>query len=172
MSDIFKALETSLKRGVLLFGSTKGPDKTVWTTGGHYIAFVDYKVVAGKHYFYLKDSGGRKHDKWWCYEKSMKNDVRQVWICTGTKETQKPVGKYTGTIPSPTLKKGSKGTGVKNWQKFLNWYGAYGLVADGDFGSLTKEATKAFQADHGLTQDGIAGPKTIEKAKAYKQVNP
>ena len=32
MNDIWKALSTSLKRGVILFGSTKGPDGTVWTT--------------------------------------------------------------------------------------------------------------------------------------------
>lgn len=169
MADIFKAIEASpIKRGVILFGSTKGPDKTVWTTGGHYINFVDYKTDKdGKHWFYLKDSGGRHHDKWWCYEKSMKGDVRQVWICTGIKD-EKPKGKYTGKIPSPTLKKGSTGDGVKNWQKFLNWYGAYGLATDGKFGSLTKEATKAFQAANGLTDDGIAGPKTMEKAKAFK----
>lgn len=173
MADIFKAIEASpIKRGVILFGSTKGPDGTVWTTGGHYIAFTDYKVENGKHYFYLKDSGGRKHDgwKWGCYEKSMKGDVRQVWICTGTKEAQPaPVErKYTGIIPKPTLKKGSSGTGVENWQKFLNWYGSYGLKVDGKFGPLTKEATRAFQAANGLTDDGIAGPKTMEKAKTFK----
>ena len=89
MSTIFKVLETSLKRGVILFGSTRGPDGTVWTTSGHYIAFTDYKVVKGKHYFYLKDSGGRRHDKWWCYEKSMKGDVRQVYICTSLKSSSK-----------------------------------------------------------------------------------
>ncbi len=173
MADIFKILNgASLKRGVILFGKTKGPDGTVWTANGHYIAFVDYKVENGKHYFYLKDSGGRHHDKWWQYEKSMRGDVRQVWICTGLKESKKPTGKYSGTIPSTTLKKGSTGTGVKNWQKFLNWYGAYGLAEDGKFGDLTKDATKDFQADNGLTQDGIVGPKTIEKAKAYTQVNP
>lgn len=170
MSDIFKAIEASpIKRGVILFGSTKGPDGTVWTTGGHYIAFTDYKKENGKHYFYLKDSGGRHRDKFWQYERSMKGDVRQVWICTGTKEKQyDPNRKYSGTIPSPTLKKGSTGIGVKNWQKFLNWYGAYGLIDDGKFGSLTKEATKAFQTANGLTPDGIVGPKTIEKAKAFK----
>ena len=100
----------------------------------------------------------------------MKGDVRQVWICTGTKEAQPaPVErKYTGTIPKPTLKKGSSGTGVENWQKFLNWYGSYGLKVDGKFGPLTKEATRAFQAANGLTDDGIAGPKTMEKAKTFK----
>ena len=170
MADIFKILNgKSLKMGVILFGSTKGPDKTVWTTGGHYIAFVDYKVVNGKHYFYLKDSGGRHRDKWWQYEKSMKGDVRQVWICTATNEKQYDPGrKYTGTIPKATLKKGSKGSAVESWQRFLNWYGGYGLKVDGSFGDLTKSATKHFQRDNKLTEDGIAGPKTIAKAKTYK----
>ena len=171
MADIFKVIEASpIKTGTILFGSTEGPDGTVWTKGGHYISFVDYKVENGRHYFYLKDSGGRKHDKWWCYEKSMKGDVRQVWICTGTKEVQpEPTErKYTGTIPAATLKKGSTGTGVENLQKFLNWYGSYGLKVDGKFGALTKEATRAFQAATGLKDDGIAGPKTIAKAKTFK----
>lgn len=87
MSTIFNVLENSLKRGVILFGSKRGPDGTVWTSSGHYIAFEDYKIVKGKHYFYLKDSGGRKHDGWWCYEKSMKGDVKQVWICTALEKS-------------------------------------------------------------------------------------
>ena len=179
MADIFKILNgKSLKRGVILFGSTKGPDKTVWTTGGHYISFVDYKIQNNQHWFYLKDSGGRHHDKWWCYEKSMKGDVRQVWICESSKYTQTPATttnpatstakkKYTGTIPKPTLKKGSTGDKVKSWQKFLNWYGSYGLKVDGKFGALTKDATKMFQKENKLTVDGVVGPKTIAKANTY-----
>jgi len=174
MSDIFKVIEASpIKRGVLLMGSSRGGSKRiVWTNSGHYICFVDWKYEDGDYWFYIKDSGGRwkdgKRDGWFSYKQHLKGDVRQVWICTSTKESQKPAGKYSGTIPSPTLKKGSTGTGVKNWQKFLNWYGAYGLIDDGKFGSLTKEATKAFQTANGLTPDGIVGPKTIEKAKAFK----
>ena len=87
MSDIFKVLKNSLKRGVILFGSDRGPDGTCWTTGGHYIGFVNYKIDSnGRHWFYLKDSGGREHDGWWCYEKSMRGDVRNVWICTSLKD--------------------------------------------------------------------------------------
>ena len=37
--------------------------------------------------------------------------------------------------------------------------GAYG--ADGEFGRATESALKAFQADNGLTVDGIAGEKTF-----------
>ncbi|WP_267880117.1 peptidoglycan-binding domain-containing protein [Salibacterium aidingense] len=37
--------------------------------------------------------------------------------------------------------------------------------ADGDYGSETVEAVKAFQARHNLTVDGIAGPNTMKKLK-------
>lgn len=35
--------------------------------------------------------------------------------------------------------------------------------ADGDFGKATESALKAFQKDHGLVEDGIAGPKTYAR---------
>ena len=178
MTTIFSVLAKSLKRGVILFGSTKGPDKTVWTTGGHYIAFVDYKIEGGKHWFYLKDSGGRHHDKWWCYEKSMKGDVRNVWICTSWKEAPAPTpskpakGTYTGTIPAPTIKNGTKGDKVANLQKFLNWYGGYGLKVDKICGKATVAALKKFQSAEGIGVDGVYGNQSYTKAKAYVYIAP
>lgn len=93
------------------------------------------------------------------------------------KETTKPITKpatkkntYTGTFPTlPTkgyLTKGDKGTQVKNLQKFLNWYGSYGLTVDGDFGAKTDEAVRSFQKDCKLTVDGDFGKKSLEKAKS------
>ena len=78
-----------------------------------------------------------------------------------------PSSKYTGTISQTTLKKGSKGEPVKLWQKFLNWYCNINLKIDGIFGSQTELYTKTFQKSEGLIIDGIAGPKTYAKAKAY-----
>lgn len=101
MSTIFTTLKQSLKRGVLLFGKKKGPDGTVWTTSGHYISFVDYKVKKnGTHWFYLKDSGGRHHDGWWCYEKSMRYDIKEVFIATSYASVDKEVvdNKYEKVI--------------------------------------------------------------------------
>lgn len=64
-----------------------------------------------------------------------------------------------------TLKKGCKGYDVKALQQALidlgYSCGSYG--ADGDFGSKTKDAVMAFQHDHGLEVDGIAGEKTFAK---------
>lgn len=183
MSDIWKVLKTSLKRGVILFGSSKGGTaKVTWTTSGHYVAFVDWKYENGDYWFYTKDSGGRHRDGWFSYKKHMAGDVRNVWICTSLKEQPKPTpkptpapsrkGTYTGVIPAPTLKSGSKGTGVKNLQKFLNWYGNYKLTVDGKFGSKTASALKAFQKAEKITADGIYGKNSQAKAKVYKKVSP
>ena len=81
------------------------------------------------------------------------------------------MNKYTGTIPTPTLKKGSEGTKVKNLQKFLNWYGNYGLKDDGIFGDKTKDALKKFQKATGLTADGVYGAKSQAKAKTFAQTS-
>lgn len=55
------------------------------------------------------------------------------------------------------LRRGSKGEGVKMMQAAL------GITADGIFGPGTEAKLKAWQAANGLTADGIAGPKTLEK---------
>lgn len=59
----------------------------------------------------------------------------------------------------PTIKKGSKGDYVELLQELLNVKGIQTTV-DGDFGLLTESSVKKFQAIHGLTMDGIVGPKT------------
>jgi len=62
----------------------------------------------------------------------------------------------------PTLKKGSKGEWVTLLQTKLVQagydVGSYGI--DGSFGKGTEKAVKAFQHDHGLKEDGIAGKNT------------
>jgi putative chitinase len=55
------------------------------------------------------------------------------------------------------LRKGSRGEGVKLMQEAL------GIGADGVFGAGTERALKNWQAENGLTADGIAGPATFGK---------
>lgn len=78
---------------------------------------------------------------------------------------------YEGIYPSalPNLKKGSKGTQVKRLQEYLNWFGNYGLVVDGDFGTKTDKAVRDFQKRTGLTVDGIFGSKSLKMAKSMKK---
>lgn len=52
-------------------------------------------------------------------------------------------------------KKGSKGAMVRRIQQ------AVGCYPDGIFGSLTEEAVKTWQREHGLTADGIVGARTL-----------
>ena len=59
--------------------------------------------------------------------------------------------------PVETLRKGSKGEGVKKMQAALR------ITADGDFGLGTEAALKKWQARNGLIADGIAGPRTLAK---------
>lgn len=61
-----------------------------------------------------------------------------------------------------TLRKGDKGEAVKALQRALVGLGydlsKYG--ADGEFGDETLAVVKKFQRNHGLSADGIVGPKT------------
>ena len=70
----------------------------------------------------------------------------------------------------PTLKKGNKGEYVAVLQQKLifNGYSLPHYGIDGDFGSETEKAVKAFQKDHGLTADGVVGKKTWEALNADK----
>lgn len=63
------------------------------------------------------------------------------------------------------LKKGSKGEDVKAMQILLigRGYSCGSYGADGDFGSATDNAVRAYQKAKGLTVDGIAGPATMAK---------
>lgn len=70
---------------------------------------------------------------------------------------------YIDAAPAsrPTIRKGSRGEDVRDLQTYLNADRRYGgLEVDGIFGRGTEAAVRAFQGDHGLTPDGIVGPKT------------
>ncbi|MBP2645338.1 MAG: hypothetical protein H6Q75_778 [Firmicutes bacterium] len=58
------------------------------------------------------------------------------------------------------LEKGDSGSDVAEIQAQLNACGYNAGNADGDFGSLTVAAVKAFQRDRGLEDDGIVGEAT------------
>lgn len=78
-------------------------------------------------------------------------------VIVGAKKTVKKVTvkKPVTTCALSTLRPGAHGQQVKVLQKLLG-----GLPAGGDFGSRTKAKVIAYQKKHGLTADGIVGPKT------------
>ena len=173
MSKAWAELDKGNRIGVILFNSNKAPNGTRWTSGGHYVAFTNYKKDAnGNHLFYTKDSGPRDHDSikhgYYSYEKSMRGCINQMWIVERINAPQPyvPTGPYTGKLPSKVVKKGSKGTDVKHLQNFLNWALGSGLKVDGACGSKTVNAIKKFQKAQGLSQDGKFGSKSRAKAQA------
>lgn len=64
------------------------------------------------------------------------------------------------------LKKGMRGTDVRDMQIMLNALGHDCGTADGIFGAKTVAAVKEFQTAEGLTVDGIAGQDTLERLAA------
>lgn len=67
----------------------------------------------------------------------------------------------------PVLRRGNKGEDVKTLQKLLveKGYSVGSCGIDGDFGSATQKAVKAFQKDNKLTADGVVGQKTWDALK-------
>lgn len=59
-----------------------------------------------------------------------------------------------------TLKKGSFGEEVKQWQLFLQSAGYRVPYVDGAFGPITERETIKFQVKNGLKPDGVVGSKT------------
>lgn len=62
---------------------------------------------------------------------------------------------------SRTLKRGMKGTDVKQLQEYLNHLKCNCGEADGDFGSKTENGVKDFQKKNNLEVDGIVGKNTF-----------
>ena len=63
------------------------------------------------------------------------------------------------------LVKGSTGDQVRYVQQILSIFGYLDDVIDGDYGSNTAAAVKAYQSDNGLAADGQAGTKTLTSMK-------
>lgn len=70
-----------------------------------------------------------------------------------------------------TLKKGDKGTAVKQLQQRLKELGYYTSAIDSEYGAKTIAAVKAFQQKNGLTADGVAGSATLKKVNSSSAVS-
>jgi peptidoglycan hydrolase-like protein with peptidoglycan-binding domain len=69
-----------------------------------------------------------------------------------------PAGQPSLPQQKLTIKKGSTGPNVKEWQ------GIIGVPVTGKFDDATDKATRAWQQKNGLDPDGVAGPKSWTKA--------
>ena len=98
-------------------------------------------------------------------ESQLKGDTGDSGSSSGSTTTPDSGNKNEdgSTIPSRTLRKGSQGDDVKSVQTRLKELGYYTGTVDGNYGTGTMNAVKAFQSKHGLTADGVAGTKTYNK---------
>ncbi len=71
---------------------------------------------------------------------------------------------HMGLYELVLLRRGSRGAAVKRLQEGLE------IGADGIFGPGTEKAVRDFQAKHGLTVDGLAGPETLAKLDTFEEV--
>jgi peptidoglycan hydrolase-like protein with peptidoglycan-binding domain len=71
-----------------------------------------------------------------------------------------------------TVRRGDRGRAVKELQQVLNDLGYAAGSADGIFGAKTEKAVRQFQADNGLTVDGLVGRKTKQVLEDESQPRP
>ena len=181
MAHIFAVLNQRKKNGqpcigVILFSSGSRGGIT-WTAGGHFVAYVDYKVSGNKHYFYTKDSGGRDHDGWYCYETQMKGLIPQIWsaLSSAKAATEEKV------TPVETVKKltvdgvGGEAT-VYASQRFLKTFedGVISCQVESliskycpaltsvSYGNGKSSFVKELQTWLGVTRDGVIGQETTK----------
>lgn len=171
MDMLWKELAKGNRVAIYLMGSRKGGSKGVhWTSGGHFVCSIAYKLENGKHMVYVKDSNSTSplRNGWISYEENMRGDVSRVWSGK-LKEPYVPTTPYEGSLPSGTVKKGNTGANVKAVQAFLNWCIKAKLAVDGDCGNNTVKAITLWQRqysdEYGIAVDGVFGAKSIASAK-------
>ena len=77
-------------------------------------------------------------------------------------DTQAATDTKTKTTYAPTsLKKGDKGEAITKLQTALQNKGYFNEAPTGYYGTVTEAAVIAFQKDHKLEVDGVAGKKTL-----------
>lgn len=81
--------------------------------------------------------------------------------------------KYDGTLPKLPKRgwftSGDKGDEVRKLQRFLNWYGDYGLAVDGEVGRKTIDAVRRYQGREKLKVDGAFGAESLQRAKTVRR---
>jgi lysozyme family protein len=102
---------------------------------------------------YDKTDDWKWEDEYWKLKGSQPIGVQPP----GERPAQTPVER-------PVLKRGSKGTEVKDLQAALK------IKADGDFGPATERAVKAFQTQRGIEADGVVGFYTWKAINAANAV--
>jgi hypothetical protein len=78
-------------------------------------------------------------------------------VRSGCRAVDPTVGE--GDMARPLIAEGDAGADVEELQRLLSVSG-FPCDVDGDFGPLTDQAVREFQASHHLAVDGVVGPQT------------
>lgn len=109
-------------------------------------------------------SGDTPHIQWGSLPASPQASHKSLKQMHGNPAVWAAVGASDGHIVppiNPTLRSGAQGDAVVRLQRALATHGnSIHLTVDGSFGLATDAAVKTFQSSHGLTADGLVGPKT------------
>lgn len=110
---------------------------------------------------------------WTLQAQDLEDAADEIEARSKTPATPPPVSQQPSTpppvkppAPAPTVRnlaRGMTGADVKAWQQQLVRDGFVNIAADGDFGELTYSATKEWQWERELKDDGIVGPETRAK---------
>lgn len=126
MDSFFAEVSKGDRVGVILFRSGYAPDGTLWTTGGHYVAFIDYYRKGSRDFLYTVDSGGRNHTGWHTYQDSMKGRIQLLWTAELPKKGwRKENGSWYFYKDGVTVKNGWAQDSKGKWF----WLGADGKMA-------------------------------------------
>jgi hypothetical protein len=147
------------KSGALMISQSRGGEGVELTTVDKYL---DYKQAHGVA-LYATDPLAKARD--------LLQDRAQTHTQWQGEKAAKPVHADHHADGARTLKDGAKGDDVKQTQALLNRFGyrdgeGKPLREDGDFGTRSTAAVKAFQHAHGLEADGVIGNKTREALQA------
>ncbi|SEL46134.1 Putative peptidoglycan binding domain-containing protein [Pseudoxanthomonas sp. GM95] len=143
------------KSGALMISQSRGGEGVELTTVDRYL---DYKQSHGVK-LYATDPLSKARD--------LLQDRAQTQTQDRGETVAKPAQDARHADGPRTLKDGAKGEDVQQTQALLNRFGyrdgeGKPLREDGDFGSRSTTAVKAFQQAHGLEADGVIGSKTRE----------
>lgn len=87
----------------------------------------------------------------------------------GAEVESAPKTTYKGAFPTLPIRgwfaSGDRGEEVKKLQRFLNWYGGYGLEVDGIIGRKTLYAVSEYQGREKLKVDSCFGKESLKRAK-------
>lgn len=197
MAQLWKELAKGDRVAIYLMGNRKGGSKGVhWTSSGHFVCSVAYKVSGSKHMVYVKDSNSTATTRngWISYEENMKGDVSRVWsgklngiAKSDGKLTVDGVGGLATVNRLQEFLGVSKTDGItirKDLQKYVPALKAYeygngsptvkamqkwlGLSnPDGLWGSNTSKALQLQVGFPAAECDGIFGPNSMKALQKY-----